>query len=64
MIEHVVAVSKGGRHGPTNVVPACERCNLKKNDKPVDAFMVDAGLDPTAVAERFALALQRLGEAA
>lgn len=63
-IEHVVPISRGGRHGHTNVVPACERCNLKKNAKSVDDFLADSGLDPAPVAERFALALQRLGEAA
>jgi len=62
-MEHVVAVCAGGRHGPTNVAPACKVCNLKKNRKPVDVFLAERGLDPDVVAERFGRAMQRLGEA-
>jgi len=63
-MDHVVPIVRGGRHGPCNIAPACERCNAKKKDKPVNVFLKVHGLNPTAVAERFALALQRLGEAA
>lgn len=32
-IEHVVPLSRGGRHSIGNVVPACARCNQTKNDR-------------------------------
>jgi 5-methylcytosine-specific restriction endonuclease McrA len=32
-IDHVVPISKGGRHEWTNVVTACSACNNKKGDK-------------------------------
>lgn len=32
-IDHVVPLSKGGRHEWTNVVTACSSCNNKKGDK-------------------------------
>jgi 5-methylcytosine-specific restriction endonuclease McrA len=32
-IDHVVPLSKGGRHEWTNVVTACSACNNKKGDK-------------------------------
>jgi 5-methylcytosine-specific restriction endonuclease McrA len=32
-IDHVVPLSKGGRHEWTNVVTACSGCNNKKGDK-------------------------------
>jgi 5-methylcytosine-specific restriction endonuclease McrA len=32
-IDHVVPLSKGGRHEWTNVVTACSRCNNVKGDK-------------------------------
>jgi 5-methylcytosine-specific restriction endonuclease McrA len=32
-IDHVVPLSKGGRHEWTNVVTACSKCNNRKGDK-------------------------------
>lgn len=32
-IDHVIPLSKGGRHEWTNVVTACSACNNKKGDK-------------------------------
>lgn len=37
-IEHVVPLSKGGRHAPENIVPACGPCNKQKSNKQVDAW--------------------------
>lgn len=31
-MDHVVPLSRGGRHTATNLVPACERCNRMKAD--------------------------------
>lgn len=35
-IDHIVPVSKGGRHEWQNVVAACSKCNNKKADKTLD----------------------------
>lgn len=35
-IDHVIPLSKGGRHEWTNVVTACSRCNNRKGDKSVE----------------------------
>jgi 5-methylcytosine-specific restriction endonuclease McrA len=32
-LDHVIPLSKGGKHTIDNVVPACPRCNSKKRDK-------------------------------
>lgn len=31
--DHVVPVTRGGRHSVGNIVPACVRCNTSKNDR-------------------------------
>ena len=33
IFEHIIPVSKGGRHTSWNVVPACSNCNTDKSDK-------------------------------
>ena len=39
-VEHIVSVSRGGRHGWTNVVTACRSCNTRKgNRRPEEANM-------------------------
>lgn len=39
-IDHVIPVSKGGKHKWDNVVTACERCNQRKGDRtPLQAGM-------------------------
>ena len=32
-VDHVVPISKGGKHTKDNVVPACVKCNATKSDK-------------------------------
>lgn len=32
-MDHIVPLSRGGRHSIGNVVPACQRCNLSKHNK-------------------------------
>ena len=32
-MDHVIPLSKGGRHSPENIVPACQSCNSKKNNR-------------------------------
>lgn len=38
-MDHVVAISRGGAHHPSNVVPACESCNTSKNDHPLEEVL-------------------------
>jgi 5-methylcytosine-specific restriction endonuclease McrA len=37
-LDHVDPLARGGLHVPQNLVPACERCNLSKGAKPVEAW--------------------------
>jgi len=34
-MDHVLPISRGGRHTPENVVPACKSCNSRKKDRPI-----------------------------
>jgi 5-methylcytosine-specific restriction endonuclease McrA len=36
--DHVEPLSRGGLDTPTNLVPACARCNLSKHAKPVESW--------------------------
>lgn len=38
-MDHIVPLSKGGAHDPTNVVPACMSCNTTKRDQDVETFL-------------------------
>lgn len=37
--DHVVPISRGGRHEASNVVPSCKSCNSSKRDKTGDEFL-------------------------
>lgn len=37
-MDHIEPLSKGGRHNPDNVVPACRSCNKSKGDKTLDEW--------------------------
>jgi len=37
-LDHVEPLARGGLHTPDNLVPACQRCNLSKQAKPVEAW--------------------------
>lgn len=37
-IEHVVAIANGGKHGLTNIVPACQPCNSQKHTKRAPSY--------------------------
>ena len=37
-IEHIVAIANGGKHGLTNIVPACRSCNYQKHTKPAPSY--------------------------
>jgi 5-methylcytosine-specific restriction endonuclease McrA len=39
-MDHVIPLSKGGKHIKENIVPACLPCNLKKGTKLPDEFTV------------------------
>lgn len=38
-VDHVVALSRGGCHEPSNIVPACRSCNSTKNNRPIWAML-------------------------
>lgn len=38
-MEHVIPLTKGGRHDASNIVPACKRCNSRKKDKSLLMFL-------------------------
>jgi 5-methylcytosine-specific restriction endonuclease McrA len=38
-LEHVVPLSRGGRHTKSNVVPACRPCNRSKGNKTLAEFL-------------------------
>ncbi|MTI31425.1 RNA-guided endonuclease IscB [Xanthovirga aplysinae] len=40
-IEHVIPKSKGGSDRVSNLTIACNKCNQKKNNKPVEEFLKD-----------------------
>lgn len=42
--DHIVAVSKGGRTEPGNILPACRSCNSSKKDRDVYDFIEEAGI--------------------
>lgn len=37
-LEHVVAISQGGAHDISNIVPACKRCNTSKRAQPMEEW--------------------------
>lgn len=37
--DHVIPLSKGGTHTLSNIVPACMKCNQKKNAQDVETFL-------------------------
>lgn len=37
-LDHVEPLARGGLHTPDNLVPACQRCNLSKQAKPVETW--------------------------
>jgi 5-methylcytosine-specific restriction endonuclease McrA len=39
VMDHVVALAKGGSHTKDNVVPACRHCNQRKYTKSVEEFL-------------------------
>jgi len=42
--DHIVALARGGRHDPLNVVPACKPCNSSKGASDVWTWIADRGL--------------------
>ena len=54
--DHVIPLSRGGRDIPSNVVPACDRCNSSKGDQDFRFWMRQRGLDiPQFVVRWFCL---------
>jgi 5-methylcytosine-specific restriction endonuclease McrA len=44
-LDHVIPLSKGGKHSKDNVVPACLHCNESKKDKTLREWMTRRVLD-------------------
>ncbi len=40
-VDHILALSIGGTHEPSNIAISCPRCNLSKADKPLSHFIVN-----------------------
>jgi 5-methylcytosine-specific restriction endonuclease McrA len=59
-IEHIEAVSRGGEHTLSNVAPACKRCNMKKNAKPLADALTVLGVSRVDFLKRRGLALFRM----
>lgn len=38
-MDHKTAISKGGKHSPENVIPACRPCNSRKNARSMEEFL-------------------------
>lgn len=38
-VDHVIPLSRGGKHDVSNIVPACKPCNIKKNNKSLLWFL-------------------------
>jgi len=38
-MDHVIPLSRGGMHVPSNLVPACKRCNFEKHDSMPDVWI-------------------------
>jgi len=49
-LDHVEPLARGGLHTPDNLAPACQRCNLSKQAKPVEAWYLS---QPFFSAERW-----------
>ncbi len=61
-VEHIVPVSRGGRHEWTNVVTACRSCNTRKGNRRPEEANMPLGYVPYAVCrnEGFILSNRRI----
>lgn len=46
-LDHVIPLSKGGKHSKNNVIPACLHCNCSKKDKTLEEWNVKRLKQPT-----------------
>lgn len=45
-MDHIVALSRGGSHTASNVIPACEPCNTRKGSTYVTRFLTEEPSHP------------------
>ena len=38
-MDHMIPISRQGRHSPENITPACRSCNSRKHDKTVEEYL-------------------------
>lgn len=43
-MDHVIPISRGGRHSIGNLVPACQKCNRNKSDKYLSEWRLKASI--------------------
>ena len=43
-MDHVIPLSRGGKHSIGNIVPACGKCNYSKNDKTITEWKFRYGV--------------------
>lgn len=44
-VDHIIPLSRGGRHEPSNLAIACDKCNLSKGDKLLDEAFTQGHFD-------------------
>ena len=62
--DHLVSLHRHGPHVAENIVPACQRCNTKKSDRPIAEALTILGVDRDRFWVAVDAAQQKMSEAA